>query len=181
MKKIVKPFLISFSILLLLVLGSAATMPKNYTIEQKTEILATPEVVFPLVADFSRWKEWSPWYDFEPNAFYETKGTMGEVGSSIRWHGRSVGRGTIVIDEISNQKKINMKFNFETPHKSEAFGVFTFEDHQNSTIVTWTNQGELEYPFGRIFGSFLKAMIEKDLSKGLEKLKVTAEKQNKQN
>jgi hypothetical protein len=175
MKKIIKPFLISFLVLILLILGIAATMPKTYKVDESIEIQAAVQTVFPLVADFSKWKEWSPWYDFEPDALYEIKGTPAAVGSSIRWHGSSVGRGTITISDLEEFKFLNMNFQFETPHKSEAKGTFTFEQKHTSTKVTWSNEGLLEYPLGRFFGPVLTGMIGKDLNKGLEKLKARAE------
>lgn len=156
-------------------MGLAALMPKEYTVEQIIEIHASPEIVFPLVADFSKWKEWSPWYEYEPNANYEINGSVGKIESSLKWHGGGVGRGVVLLTDIEDLKKITMNFNFETPHESEAIGIFTFKRHENSTIVSWTNHGELEYPMGRIFARFLKTMIEKDLNKGLQKLKTRAE------
>lgn len=176
MKKIIKPFIFSFIFLVLLLLGIAATMPKSYIAERSVEIQAVQDDVFALVADFSKWKEWSPWYDFEPNAQYTLNGNMGMEGSSMSWHGRIVGRGKIQIDRLEPHHHIFMSLFFETPHRTEAKGTLVFEPKNNSTWVTWTNQGALEYPFGRLFGPVLKGMIEKDIQKGLDKLKARAEK-----
>ncbi|MEZ4846181.1 MAG: SRPBCC family protein [Bdellovibrionota bacterium] len=157
-------------------LGIAGTMPKSYVVERSIEIHAIQDDVFDWVADFSKWKQWSPWFEYEPNATYQYSGEMGMKDSSIRWDGKIVGRGTMTLDKIEPHHHLFMTLMFETPHRTKAQAVLAFEPVGEQTKVTWTNQGDLEYPMGRLFGPFLKDMIGKDILKGLEKLKVHAEK-----
>ncbi|MCC7460243.1 MAG: SRPBCC family protein [Proteobacteria bacterium] len=175
MKKIIKPFIVSFVVLILILLGIAFTMPEAYVVERSVEIQADQDDTFALVADFSKWKEWSPWYDFEPDAIYTLNGEMGMKDSSMTWAGKIVGRGKIQIDRLEPHHHISMSLFFETPHKTEAKATLTFESRDDITVVTWSNQGELEYPFGRLFGPVLKKMIGKDIQQGLDKLKARAE------
>ena len=175
-KKIIKPFLISFAFLILVMLGIAATMPKDYVVEQSIEVNAGQKDVFDQVADFSKWKQWSPWFENEPNANYQFGGQMANAGSSIHWDGKIVGRGTMIMDKIEPHHHLFMTLLFETPHQTTAQATLAFEPVGQLTRVIWTNQGSLEYPMGRLFGPFLKDMIGNDILKGLEKLKIHAEK-----
>lgn len=41
-------------------LGYAATKPGTFRVERATIIKAPPEKIYPLIVDFRRWTEWSP-------------------------------------------------------------------------------------------------------------------------
>src|SRR5687767_2606295 len=54
-------------VLILAVLVTAATKPDTFRVERSATIAAPPEVIFPIVNDFHRWIEWSPWEKLDPN------------------------------------------------------------------------------------------------------------------
>lgn len=176
MNKIIKAFLLSFVALNIITLIAAFFFPKEYTVTQSLEIQAPIEKVFPLVADFSKWKEWSPWYQVEPIAHYDQVGTMASINSQLKWDGRIIGKGAMTLSKIENFKKIVMNLKFEKPRKMESVSEFTFEPKGQSTLVTWTDQGSLSYPIGRIFKKYIVAMLGKDFEQGLTNLQTRAQK-----
>ena len=48
------------------VLGIAATRPNVFRVQRAATISAPPDTVYPLIADFRRWADWSPWEKLEP-------------------------------------------------------------------------------------------------------------------
>ena len=100
MKKILTPFAVSLLSFIALGLIVALVLPSEYTITRKLEIGAPVEKIFPLVADFSQWRQWSPWYESEPTAQYSVEGEMGKIGSKIVWKGRIVGQGTMTLVDV---------------------------------------------------------------------------------
>ena len=63
LKKIVLVVLI----LVVCLLGYAATRPNTYTVQRSRTMKAPPEKVFALIDDFHAWGQWSPWEHLDPN------------------------------------------------------------------------------------------------------------------
>lgn len=132
--------------------------------------------IFPLVADFSRWNEWSPWYVSEPNAQYAQIGTMGQAGSSFQWSGKIIGKGNMDLLDVHEPNVVRIKMFFEAPRKMEMNAEITFKTQGTKTIVTWSNAVKLSYPMGRLFGRYMDRLLGKDFENGLEKIKAVVEK-----
>lgn len=154
----------------------ALLMPDHFNVTRSLEMNAPNNKIFPLVADFSRWNEWSPWYVSEPNAEYAQIGTMGQTGSSFQWSGKIIGKGSMDLLEVHEPDLVRIKMFFKAPRKMELNSEITFKTEATKTIVTWSNDGKLSYPMGRLFGRFTNEMIGNDLEKGLEKIKTAVEK-----
>lgn len=69
----------------LLILLTAATRPDSFRLERSTHISATPDKVVPLVADFHRWAEWSPWEHIDPSMQRSYSGPASGVGAIYEW------------------------------------------------------------------------------------------------
>ena len=67
--------LIALAVVVLVVLGLAATKPDSFSVQRSIQIKATPDKIYPLVADFHRWTEWSPWAALPPARWH-----AGELG-----------------------------------------------------------------------------------------------------
>jgi hypothetical protein len=175
MKKILKPFLVSFLSLVLILLFGALGMPKDYVLEQSIEIKSSPIAIRALLSDFSKWSQWSPWYKSEPSAEFLIEGPLGEIGSGMKWKGRIIGQGQMNLNQLT-ENNINIDMQFEKPRKFQTQINFIFREKElEMTTVTWKSSGKLNYPFDRLFGSALKSMISKDMEKGLFELKIATE------
>lgn len=154
----------------------AATMPNQYQIERSLEIQAPIEKIYPLIADFSQWKQWSPWFESEPSAAYTITGPASALGSKMEWNGKIIGKGSLEIKEVTPMEKIVMDLLITEPNEMEAKSSFELKPNGQNTILHWNNEGPLSYPMGRLFGPFLDKVIGRDFEMGLYKIKVYAEK-----
>ena len=85
-------------ILVLGVLGFAATRPDDFTVQRSTSIKAEPAKIYPLLVDFSQWPAGSPWEKLDPNMQRTFSGPASGKGASYAWRGNDdVGEGAMTI------------------------------------------------------------------------------------
>ncbi len=61
-----KKIAIVIAILIVALLGYAATRPDTFRVERATSINAPPEKIFALINDLNRWDDWSPFEKKDP-------------------------------------------------------------------------------------------------------------------
>ena len=61
-----KKILLILLVLVIAVLGYAATQPDSFAMERTISINAAPEKIFANVNDFHAWENWSPWAKLDP-------------------------------------------------------------------------------------------------------------------
>src|SRR5688500_17285242 len=69
------------------VLAIAATKPDALHVERNALISASPDVVFAIINDLSRWSEWSPYNKYDPSMKKTFKGPDAGAGASFAWNG----------------------------------------------------------------------------------------------
>ena len=176
--KIIK-FILAF--ILVLVLGlivGGFFLPSTAEVERSVSINQTPEKVFSIVNDLSRFNEWSPWHDLDPETQYEFEGPATGVGSKMMWHSedKNVGSGSQeIIESIANEKVV-VALDFGQQGKAIAEIYTTPRDQM--TEVNWKlvsdAQGSL---IGKYFNLMLDSMVGPMYETGLGKLKSIAEAQ----
>jgi hypothetical protein len=93
-KKIALYVAIVIGLLIVGVAGLAATKPDSFSVQRKISIKAQPDRIYPLIADFHRWGEWSPWEKIDPAMKRTFSGTAAGKGSVYEWLGnQDVGSG----------------------------------------------------------------------------------------
>lgn len=162
-------------IALIIVLGSFF-LPKTSRVERSIMVKTTDSVAYNYVLDFSKFNEWSPWYEMEPTAKTEISGTPGEVGATYSWEGKEVGTGNFIVKDLKPYEAINQQLNFKTPFESTAQNNFTFNQQADSVKVSWIYEGENKGIMEKWMGLMMDGMIGKDYEKGLLKLKNNLEK-----
>jgi hypothetical protein len=157
-------------VLLVLIVGLViviATRPDNLHVERSATVGAAPQFVTPLVNDFHRWSEWSPWEKLDPTMKKEFEGGPG-VGAKYHWAGNDkVGEGRMAI--VSSQPdKIVINLEFIKPWVATSTVTFTFKPEGAGTKVVWASDGKQSFP-AKAFGLFknLDQMIGKDYEAGL--------------
>ena len=173
-----KTILIVVVVLILGVLGYAATRPAVLRVERSALIKAPPEKIFAIVSDFHRWPEWSPYEVRDPAMKRMLSGTASGVGAVYAWDGnKDVGAGRMEILDAPAPQKITIKLDFMRPFEGHNTAEYTFKPQGDATEVTWAMTGPS--PFAqKLFGVFVDMdnMIGRDFATGLANLKALAEK-----
>ena len=165
--------LIGLVALLLLI---PAFMKPEFRIERSIEIAKPAEVVFPYIADFTKWKDWSHWSNTDSEQKLIITGTPGEIGHRMEWDGKINGKGNQTVTNIVSNQSVASNLIFTEPNTMESIATLELKSIPNGTKVTWSNEGKLDYPIGRLFGPFLDGMVGPDFEKGLTNLKNLAER-----
>jgi hypothetical protein len=161
-------------VVLLLVI---VTRPSTYHVERSTIISASTDVVFAQVADFKKWKGWSPWDQLDPNMKTTFEGTQGTVGATYAWVGNDkVGEGKMTVLAVDPNKHIDFKLEFIKPFEDLAKNGFNLEFVGKDTKVTWYMDGNHTFVSKAMcLVMDMDTMIGKDFEKGLTALKKVAE------
>lgn len=159
------------------VLGLAATRPDAFRMQRTTRINAPPDRIFPHIADFRKWVEWSPFEKYDPALRRTHSGAASGTGAVYEWEGNSkAGKGRMEITEASAPRKIIIKLDFMKPFEAHNTAEFTLEPKGDATDVTWAMFGPSPF-VTKVMGVFMSMddMVGKDFEKGLASLKAIAE------
>jgi len=158
------------------VLGYAATKPNTISYTRSTRIDTPPEKITPLILDFRKWPVWSPWEKKDPNLKRTFSGSASGVGAVYGWEGnKNVGSGRMEILEAT-PRTIRIKLDFITPFKANNMAEFSFTPQGNATDVNWVMTGPNLF-IGKVMSVFMDfdKMIGKDFEAGLAAMKAAAE------
>jgi hypothetical protein len=164
-------------VIVVALLGYAATKPNTIRYARSARINAPPEKITALIDDFKRWIIWSPWEKKDPELKRTYSGNVTGVGAVYAWDGnKNVGSGRMEILE-STPKKIRIKLDFFAPFKASNIAEFTFTPQGGATDVDWVMTGENRF-IGKVMSVFidLDKMIGKDFEAGLADMKSAAER-----
>jgi uncharacterized protein YndB with AHSA1/START domain len=150
----------------------------SFEVVSSTQIDAPAERVYPLIANFKNWTQWSPWEGLDPNLEREYSGAESGVGSKYAWKGnRKAGSGSMEIIVAEPPSRIEIDLHFVKPFDAQNITVFELsEAAEGGTTVTWRMNGKHK-GFMKLMSKIFKIdkAIEKDFVKGLAKLKSDAE------
>jgi hypothetical protein len=164
-------------VIVIALLGYAATKPNTIRYARSTRVNAPPEKIAPLISDFKQWVAWSPWEKKDPALKRTYSGSASGVGAVYAWEGnKNVGSGRMEIVE-STLAKIRIKLDFITPFKASNMAEFTFTPQGGATEVNWVMTGENLF-IGKVMSIFIDMdkMIGKDFEAGLADMKAAAER-----
>lgn len=158
------------------ILAFAATRPETFRVERSIQIAASPDAIYPLLADFRQWTRWSPWEKLDPDMQRTFSGPPNGEGSIYEWHGnKKAGAGRMEIVEAVPGERVVIALSFIRPFESHNTTEFSL-DNDDSTTLTWTMHGPAGY-MTRLMTVFtsMDRLIGPDFDKGLESLKAEAE------
>jgi carbon monoxide dehydrogenase subunit G len=164
-------------LLLLVVLGVAATKPDTFRVQRSTSIKAPPEKIYAFIDDFHRWGTWSPYEKLDPAMQRTYSGAARGAGAVYEWDGNSkAGKGRMEITDAPAPAKVTIKLDFAKPMEAHNVAEFTLEPRGDSTQVTWSMAGPTPY-FAKVIHVFfsMDRMVGKDFETGLANLKALAE------
>lgn len=171
----------SIAIVVLILIGAiliyAATKPDTFRVQRSASINAPAEKIFPLINDFRKWVEWSPWEKIDPELKRSFGGAASGQGAMYEWEGEKVGKGRMEIAKISPPTNIVIDLDFLKPFEAHNIAEFTLEPGGNSTTVTWAMYGPNPY-FAKVMHIFFSMdhMVGSQFETGLANLKTIAER-----
>ena len=175
--KFLKWFSIVIAIIIALLLIIPMFLPSSFHIERSTVIERRSNIVFETAIDMNQRAKWDPWIEMEPNVKMNITMTPEIIGSGYSWKGDIIGEGKITIVEIIPNERINSKIEFIAPQSMESDVIWTFQESDHNTIVTWAFEGTLSYPVEKWFGLFMDKSLGTQFEKGLSNFKKLVEDQ----
>jgi effector-binding domain-containing protein len=169
----IRNILIGLVVVVALLAGGAFLLPQHVTMQRETIVAATPEQVFSIVNDMSRWTDWAPWAKMDPDMKLKFEGPAQGVNAKMIWTSEKLGNGSITIIESDPFKKITQALEFDG---SPATSSFAFPPADGGTKVIWKFESDAGMnPIARYFGLLIDSMVGKDYEAGLANLKALAE------
>jgi uncharacterized protein YndB with AHSA1/START domain len=169
--------LIGLAILIVVFVIIVALRPADFRITRTATITAPPPVVFALVNDFHRWRDWSPWENIDPALKRTYDGPPAGEGAIYSWVGNNqVGEGRMTITESRPSDRILIKLEFLKPFAATNTTEFTFDPQGDQTLVNWTMSGKNNFmtkAFGLVMN--MDKMIGGQFEQGLAQMKTVAE------
>jgi hypothetical protein len=155
----------------------AATRPNSFSVERRIVIQAPPEKIQPLIVDFHRWADWSPWEKLDAAMKRIFGGPPAGVGATYAWQGnKDVGSGRMEV-KTAALDKVSIQLDFIEPFEARNTADFMLSPKERGTEVRWVMFGPAPF-VTKLMGVFVSmdSMIGKDFELGLAQLKVAAEK-----
>lgn len=149
----------------------------TYTVERSVAIDAPPARVYEHIADFHKWRAWSPWEDIDPDLKRTYSGPEAGVRARYCWSGnRRAGQGTMLITEAVEGSLVRIDLTFEKPWKARNDTDFRIEPQGSGSLVTWSMTGRKTL-VTKVMGlvKSMDAFLGPDFEKGLARLKTAAE------
>jgi effector-binding domain-containing protein len=175
MFRLIKIIFLFLFVIAALYFGASVFIPAKYTIERTETLNAPVDIVFEQVSHFKNWEKWSPWKEKDPEMKALFGPNDGKTGSYWLWKSSS-GDGRMTSTNIIDQKEINYHLSYSKPYPSESDGSIKLEAQDNMTKVTWTMEGSNPFHL-RVLNLLMDKKIGPDFEKGLQLLKVIAEKE----
>lgn len=173
-----KKIAIVLAVLILGVLGLAATKPDVLTVERSVAIKAPPERIFSFINDYRQWTAWSPYENKDPGMKRTYGSTTVGTGATYAWEGnKEVGQGSMAIENSQPPSRVDIRLEFIKPFEAHNKVAFTLAPEGDATRVTWAMECPSPY-IAKLMQVFfnMDKMVGKDFEAGLASLKAVAEK-----
>ena len=174
-----KKIVLAILALIAIVLVYAATRPDTFRVERTARIAAPAEKIFPLINDFHRWGEWSPYEKLDPAMKRSFGGAPSGRGATYAWEGNDkAGAGKMEIAQSTPSSKVAIKLDFIKPFEGHNIAEFTLvPGAQGGTALNWAMYGPSPY-ISKLMGIFMSMdrMIGGQFEQGLANLKSISEK-----
>lgn len=151
--------------------------PAQMHITATQTIKAPVTTVFPLVADFGKWSDWSPWKHNDSTMTYVPQGTPGVVGHQVHWTSRREGNGHQEIIDLRPNAYIKTEVHFSETQTVQANNEWHFSGDSTQTEVRWELLVKDE-PFwvrGLLLGFGVQGILTDYYKNGLKELGAVAE------
>jgi hypothetical protein len=125
------------------------------------------------VADFERWKAWSPWLEHEPALALQVSGPTAAAGARCAWDSARSGTGQITHTKLQPLERIKQRLAFRQPFRFKGRTAWQFVERDGHTEVTWSMRGRVGFSM-RAFAGTVQGMVALDFRYGLDRLAAAA-------
>ena len=163
--------------LIALLLLIAALKPPRFRVHRSTLVQAPPERIYPHLADFRKWRGWSPWEELDPDLKRAYEGAEAGKGAIYRWDGnKHAGAGRMEIVAATPPHRLTTLLDFTRPFEAHNTTEFDLAPQGDATEVHWVMHGPQPF-FFRVFTLFMSMdkLVGRDFEKGLARLKALVE------
>ena len=159
--------------------GYAATLPDHFEVNRSITVNASPEKIFPMIANMKTFNTWNPFAKQDPQMVLTYEGPETGVGAANSWESPQMGAGRLTITGVDDLKTVSMKLDMMGSMEAHNDIVFALTPQTGGTEVSWSMAGP--YPLlNRVVGTVLNMdkMIGGTFEQGLRDLKSKAEALN---
>ena len=163
---------------IVIVLILVAMRPSTFRIERSINVKASPEKIFPLIANFRQMNKWSAWEKVDPTMKRSYRGVESGKGAIYAWDGnKEIGQGSMEILESTPSSKVLIKIDFYKPFEAHNTVEFTLVPNGETTTVNHAMYGPSPYISKLMSLVFsIDKMVGSKFEEGLANLKMIAEK-----
>jgi hypothetical protein len=156
----------------------AAMQPDDFRIARSTTIKAPAEKIYPLMSDFRRGMEWSPYEKKDPNMKRSFSGATSGKGAVYEFEGNNqIGAGRLEITDTTPPSKVVLRFDVVKPFAASHTIEYSITPKGDATEVNWAMHGQQPLLARAICLFFnMDKMVGADFEQGLASLKTIAEK-----
>jgi hypothetical protein len=154
------------------------TLDKKWEVKRELKINADPEMVHSFVADLRTWPDWTAWSrERDPECVFTYSGPDFGEGMRYSWEGEELGKGHLTLTSASVEEGVtfDLVFGVTKGEGDLAQGIFTYQDVDGETLVTWTFFGEISGALGGWFALFMDTLAGAEFEKGLLGLQTQCE------
>lgn len=167
-----------FILAIVVILALAALFaPSEKTVERSITIDAPASAVYPMVANFSNWQQWDPWFARDSTQERTYDGEPGEETYGYSWKSENpqVGNGSMYVTGMEENKNAKYVIKVgEGGQQMEMDGAFNFEEAEGKTTVSWSMTSNLGFPM-KIMHYMTEKWVAPDFESGLASLKSLVE------
>ena len=158
------------------VLIIASTKPDTFRVARSTSVNAPPEAIYPMIADFHRWTEWSPYETLDADLKRSYGGAQSGPGATYAWDGKKAGAGRMEIVDVTPPNLVSIKLDFTKPFKATNMAEFSMRPEAGGTAVTWSMTGKQNL-MAKVMGTFfsMDKFVGREFETGLANIKRNAE------
>jgi hypothetical protein len=142
----------------------------RWRVERSVRIRATPERIYPLIANFEDgWSRWNPFGPRKhPGIEMTFSGPAEGLGASQSWTGKGAPAGRMSITHAVPEQSVHYVMNTAG---FEVKGTITCRPDGEYTIVTWSDEGSIGNPLLRLMTLLVERTVGKPFEEGLSTLK----------
>jgi hypothetical protein len=160
------------------ILAYAAMQPDTFRIARSAAIKAPAEKIYPLMSDFRRGAEWSPYEKKDPDMKRRFSGAASGKGAVYEFEGNGeIGAGRLEITDAAPPSKVVLRLDVIKPFAASHTIEYSIAPKSDATEVTWSMHGQQPL-LARAMCLFfnMDKMVGADFEAGLANLKSIAEK-----
>jgi hypothetical protein len=172
------PVMLALGVFLVVLVAGGLFLPGSTSVQRSTTIDAGAAEVYPWVADFSRFNQWSPWAEDDPDAAYEFAGPDGEPGWRMHWRGETMGEGSQTLIDLRRNEMVRLALEFGDFGRAES--TFELTRTAQGTQVLWrftSHHGN--NLLHRYMGWLMSSQVAANYERGLERLKQAVEQRRR--